>query len=70
MTQDAGSGQPSSNNDKPRGPDKGDDRSIANRPIDPNSLPSRVNIPPGVTPEDVRDPGRQTPDAPPVDNRS
>lgn len=70
MTHDPRSGRPSSEDDKTGARDKRDDRSIANRPIDPNSLPSRVNIPPGVKPEDVRDPGRQTPDAPPVDNRS
>ncbi len=45
------------------------DRSINDRPVDPNAAPAKVKLPPGVEPEEVRDPGRQTPDAPPVDNR-
>ncbi|MEI2415618.1 hypothetical protein V8Z80_05495 [Orrella sp. JC864] len=51
-------------------PAKEPDRSLAGRPIDPNSIPGKVKFPPGVEPEDVKDPGRQTPGAPPVDNRS
>ncbi|WP_041862869.1 hypothetical protein [Bordetella petrii] len=46
------------------------DRTLADRPADPNRAGAGTRIPPGVDAEDVRDPGRQTPDAPPVDNRS
>lgn len=44
-------------------------RSLQNRPIDPNSSTEKT-FPPGVDARDVADPGRQTPGAPPVDNRS
>lgn len=44
-------------------------RSLQNRPLDPNSTAEKT-FPPGVDAADVRDPGRQTPGAPPVDNRS
>lgn len=44
-------------------------RSLQNRPIDPNSAAEKT-FPPGVDARDVADPGRQTPGAPPVDNRS
>ena len=47
-----------------------EERTIAGRPADPNRLGGGVQIPPGVHPADVRDPGNATPDAPPVDNRS
>lgn len=62
--------------DKPVVDDKGNEvspdqhRTLTNRPTDPNSLGADVNIPPGVKPEDAHDPGRQTPGAPPVVNRS
>ncbi|MBV7486144.1 hypothetical protein [Bordetella sp. BOR01] len=46
------------------------DRTLSDRPADPNRAGAKVRIPPGVDAEDVRDPGRQTPGAPPVDNRS
>ncbi|MCD0505182.1 hypothetical protein [Bordetella petrii] len=46
------------------------DRTLNDRPADPNRAGAGVRIPPGVDAEDVRDPGRQTPQAPPVDNRS
>jgi len=46
------------------------DRTLDGRPADPNRAGAKIRIPPGVDAEDVRDPGRQTPDAPPVDNRS
>ncbi|ANN68449.1 hypothetical protein [Bordetella bronchialis] len=44
-------------------------RSLQNRPLDPNSAAEK-RFPPGVDAADVFDPGRQTPGAPPVDNRS
>ncbi|WP_086068064.1 glycosyltransferase family 2 protein [Bordetella genomosp. 8] len=44
-------------------------RSLQNRPLDPNSSAEKT-FPPGVDAADVLDPGRQTPGAPPVDNRS
>lgn len=60
--------------DRPAGDDAGpkdvQNRSLNKRPIDANSLPAKGRFPPGVDAEDVADPGRQTPDAPPVDNRS
>ncbi|MBO9353842.1 hypothetical protein GG851_07525 [Bordetella petrii] len=46
------------------------DRTLSDRPADPNRMGAKIRIPPGVDAEDVRDPGRQTPGAPPVDNRS
>lgn len=49
---------------------EGKHRSMMNAPVDPNSPTTKVNFPPGVEPEDFNDPGRATPDAPPVDNRS
>lgn len=50
---------------------KGDtDRTLDGRPADPNRAGAKIRIPPGVDAEDFRDPGRQTPNAPPVDNRS
>ena len=48
---------------------KGDQRSVMGAPVDPNS-PVVRNFPPGLEPEDAVDPGRSTPGAPPVDNRS
>lgn len=45
-------------------------RSLANRPLDPNALTTDLNFPPGIEPEDAADPGRATPGAPPVDNRT
>lgn len=45
-------------------------RSLNERPEDPNAAPAKIKLPPGVEPEEVRDPGRQTPEAPPVDNRT
>lgn len=50
--------------------EKEPERSIAGRPLDPNNATSKLKFPPGVEPEEVKDPGRQTPDSPPVDNRS
>lgn len=47
----------------------GPPRSLNNRPLDPNSSAEKT-FPPGVDGPDVMDPGRQTPGAPPVDNRS
>jgi len=49
---------------------KGEHRSMMNAPVDPNSPTTKVNFPPGLEAEDAADPGRATPDAPPVDNRS
>lgn len=45
-------------------------RSLMGAPTDPNSPTTKGNFPPGLAPEDAADPGRATPDAPPVDNRS
>jgi hypothetical protein len=45
-------------------------RSMMNAPVDPNSPTTKMNIPPGIEPQDAADPGRATPGAPPVDNRS
>ncbi|RTZ43291.1 hypothetical protein EKL30_10475 [Candidimonas sp. SYP-B2681] len=52
--------------DKP----KTQDRSLLNHPVDPNALTEKGNFPPGVSPKAAADPGRATPGAPPVDNRS
>ncbi|NYT80011.1 hypothetical protein H0A70_00630 [Alcaligenaceae bacterium] len=49
---------------------QGKHRSWMNAPVDPNSPTTKVNFPPGIEPEDAADPGRATPGAPPVDNRS
>jgi len=46
------------------------DRSLINRPTDANRTGADVQVPPGVQPDDLHDPGSQTPDSPPVDNRS
>ena len=50
--------------------DTAQDRTLTNRPADPNAATTDLQIPPGIKPEDAVDPGRATPDAPPVDNRS
>lgn len=47
-----------------------DRRSLMGAPVDPNSPTTDLNFPPGLDPEDAKDPGRSTPGAPPVDNRS
>ncbi len=52
--------------DKP----KKQERSLLNHPNDANALTAKGNIPPGITPEVAADPGRATPGAAPVDNRS
>lgn len=49
---------------------QGEHRSLMNAPVDPNSPTTKMNFPPGIEPEDAADPGRATPGAPPVDNRS
>jgi len=54
-------------------PDRRDasrERTLSGRPRDPNKLGADWQFPPGVDPEDAIDPGKQTPGAPPVDNRS
>ncbi|GAA5235107.1 hypothetical protein FOZ76_22950 [Verticiella sediminum] len=56
--------------EKPRNTREPEDRTLGNRPVDPNAANQKVRIPPGVAPEEVRDPGSNTPGAPPVDNRS
>lgn len=43
---------------------------LLNRPVDANQMGVDIQIPPGVEPNDLHDPGSQTPGAPPVDNRS
>lgn len=49
----------------------GDKRNtLLNRPVDANQTGVDIQIPPGVEPNDMHDPGSQTPGAPPVDNRS
>lgn len=45
-------------------------RSLTGAPVDPNSATTNINFPPGIEPEDAADPGRATPGASPVDNRS
>lgn len=47
-----------------------DRRSLMGIPVDPNSPTTKGNFPPGLPAEDAVDPGRATPDAEPVDNRS
>ncbi len=49
---------------------KDDRRSLMGAPVDPNSPTTNINFPPGIEPEDAADPGRSTPGAPPVDNRT
>jgi hypothetical protein len=46
------------------------DRSLDDRPKDPNAWTNKGHFPPGVDEQDVRDPGSQTPGATTVDNRS
>lgn len=45
-------------------------RSVLGAPVDPNSPTTNGNFPPGLAAEDAVDPGRATPGAEPVDNRS
>lgn len=45
-------------------------RSVLGAPVDPNSPTTKGNFPPGLPAEDAVDPGRATPGAAPVDNRS
>lgn len=45
-------------------------RTLNNRPDDANRAGADTTFPPGVDPEDARDPGRMTPESPKVDNRS
>lgn len=45
-------------------------RSLMGIPVDPNSPTTKGNFPPGVPAEDAVDPGRATPGATPVENRS
>lgn len=63
-----------SHQDKPRDakhkPVPEDERTLAGRPADPNRTGAGRQVPPGVDPKDVWDPGRQTPRGPGVDNRS
>lgn len=50
-------------------PDAG--RTVGNHPADPNALTTKMSLlPPGIEPDEAIDPGRETPDAPPVDDRS
>lgn len=50
--------------------DRESDRTLGNRPGDPNAANQKVRVPPGVDADEVWDPGSQSPDAPPVDNRT
>jgi len=45
-------------------------RSVFGKHIDPNSATAPGSFPPGMPAEDAVDPGRSTPNSPPVDNRS
>ncbi len=46
-------------------------RTLGGRPVDPNAVNQKHGrVPPGVKPDEVWDPGSNTPGAPPVDNRS
>ena len=47
-----------------------DQGTLMGREEDPNSYASQGNIPPGLPAEDAKEPGRATPGASPVDNRS
>ena len=49
---------------------KGGHRSLMGAPVDANSPTTDVNFPLGLEPEDAAQPGKATPGAPPVDNRS
>lgn len=53
-----------------REPRRDAERTLNERPADPNRAGAKVRIPPGVEPDDLWDSGSQTPGAPPVDNRS
>lgn len=44
-------------------------RSGMNMPVDPNALTADVEIPPGIHPDDLDDPGRATPGSGTVDDR-
>ncbi|VCU69971.1 hypothetical protein PIGHUM_02037 [Pigmentiphaga humi] len=46
------------------------ERTLGNHPVDPNGLPARTGLPPGIDRDTATDPGKQTPGAPEVDNRS
>lgn len=64
-------GRPNTDDSQDERVQQGDtDRTLNNRPADPNRAGAKVRIPPGVDAQDLWDPGNQTPDAPPVDNRS
>ncbi|HLU00465.1 MAG TPA: hypothetical protein VKZ70_12075 [Burkholderiaceae bacterium] len=45
-------------------------RSLMGAPVDPNSPTTQGRFPPGLPEHDAVDPGRATPGAAPVDNRS
>ncbi len=45
-------------------------RSMMGKPVDPNAATNTGTFPPGLPAGDIGDPGRMTPDAPAVDNRS
>jgi len=45
-------------------------RTLNNRPDDANRAGAGTTFPPGVDPDDARDPGRMTPESTKVDNRS
>ncbi|AYD65903.1 hypothetical protein C4E15_15500 [Achromobacter spanius] len=66
--------KPHSHQDDPQAADRKpvpeSERTLAGRPADPNRTGAGQQVPPGMHPDDVWDPGNSTPDAPPVDNRS
>lgn len=43
-------------------------RSLMGAPMDPNSPTTRANVPPGIDSQELLDPGRSTPGAPPLDS--
>lgn len=59
--------------DRPANAEVGRPGSTAPKPQSPHDTGRRMRqgeVPPGITRDKLHDPGRQTPDAPPVDNRS
>lgn len=68
MSADAKHAQALSNKPKPT-PDHSQDapdRTISNRPRDPNGAGAQASIPPGVDADIARDPGANTPSSPPA----
>lgn len=68
MSPDAKHAQALSNKPKPAPDHSHDapDRTISNRPGDPNGAGAESSIPPGVDADIARDPGANTPSSPPA----